>query len=68
MCRDRCGITAEARDSTNDLHELILIDFKGRYSSKVGNGNKVATDLCQHCAFELLGVWIGITDPFVDLD
>jgi hypothetical protein len=58
---DRCHRLAN--EGGWEFLEFAAIDYTAGYGSILGDGNRVAIDLCQHCLKETLGPWLQITDP-----
>jgi hypothetical protein len=59
---DRCRRLAD--EGEWEFLEFAAIEYTAGYGSILGDGNRVAIDLCQHCLKEILSPWLRITDPF----
>jgi len=59
---DRCGRLAD--EGEWEFLEYSSIEYTAGYGSILGDGNRVAIDLCQHCLKEVLGPWLRSAEPF----
>jgi hypothetical protein len=63
---DRCARLA--KDGEPEFLEFSSIEYTAGYGSILGDCNRVAIDLCQHCLQKVLGPWLRIAGPFAEDD